>query len=132
MDGDSYYDPFIDISEVIFMSSERLMDYRSTMRRLGKKGKLIAATHGKEGSTAYWQNRFYEQSAHDFNLVDSEGAGDNYFSGFLVEYLKKGNLERSLMMASVCGGLAIETKDLVPADLTYDMLVETMIKKGIR
>lgn len=132
VDGDSYYDPFIDISEVIFMSSERLMDYRSTMRRLGKKGKLIVATHGKEGSTAYWQNRFYEQSAHDFNLVDSEGAGDNYFSGFLVEYLKKGNLERSLMMASVCGGLAIETKDLVPADLTYDMLVETMIKKGIR
>ena len=26
MDGDSYYDPFIDISEVIFMSSERLME----------------------------------------------------------------------------------------------------------
>lgn len=132
LDRDPFYEPFIEAAQVIFLSSDRLTDYRSTMRRLGQDGKLIVATHGKDGSTAYWQHRFYEQSAHDFTLVDSEGAGDNYFAGFLVEYLKKRNLERSLMMASVCGGLAIETKELVPSDLTYDMLVETMIKKGIR
>lgn len=131
-DQDPEADPFINAAQVIFFSSDRLSDYRATMRRLGRNEKLIVATHGKEGSTAYWQDRFYEQSAHDFTLVDSEGAGDNYFAGFLVEYLKKRNLERSLMMASVAGGLSIETRDLVPTDLTYDMLVKTMIDKGIR
>ncbi|KAF5074495.1 carbohydrate kinase family protein [Proteiniclasticum sp. QWL-01] len=132
VEQDPYYTPFIEASQVIFLSSDRLTDYRATMRRLGQGGKLIVATHGKEGSTAFWNHRFYEQSAHDFHLVDSEGAGDNYFAGFLVEYLKKQNLERSLMMASVAGGLSIETKELVPSDLTYDMLVSTMIRKGIR
>lgn len=131
-DMDPYYIPFIEASKFIFLSSERLMDYRSTMKKLGQSGKTIVATHGKDGSSAYWENHFYEQSAHDFTLVDSDGAGDNYFAGFLVEYLKKQNLERSLMTASVCGGLAIETKELVPADLTYDMLERTMIEKGIR
>lgn len=132
MDQDPFYDPFIEVSQVIFFSSDRLSDYRATMRRLGRDDKLIVATHGREGSTAFHQGRFFEQSAHDFDLVDSEGAGDNYFAGFLVEYLKKHNLERSLMMASVAGGLSIETRDLVPAELTYDMLVRTMIEKGIR
>lgn len=131
-DMDPYYAPFIAAAKFIFLSSDRLMDYRSTMKKLGRSGKMIVATHGKDGSSAYWENRFYEQSAHDFNLVDSDGAGDNYFAGFLVEYLKKQNLERSLMTASVCGGLAIETTELVPDDLTYDMLERTMIEKGIR
>ncbi len=131
-DLDPYYTPFIDAAQFIFLSSDRLMDYRSTMKRLGSTGKLIVATHGKEGSTAYWKDHFYEQSAHDFTLVDSDGAGDNYFAGFLTEYLKKGNLERSLMTASVCGGLAIETKELVPENLNYEMLERIMIEKGIR
>lgn len=131
-EGDPYYDAFIEASEVIFLSSERLIDYRSTMRRLGARGKLIVATHGKEGSTAYQDGRYHEQDAHDFVLVDSDGAGDNFFAGFLVEYVKKYSLERSLMTASVAGGLSIETRDLVPPDLTYDMLERTMIERGIR
>lgn len=132
LDTDPFYTPFIEAASHIFLSSDRLMDYRSTLKKLGQSGKMIVATHGKEGSTAYWENRFYEQDAHDFELLDSDGAGDNYFAGFLVEYLKKQNLERSLMTASVCGGLAIETRELVPPDLTYDMLERTMIEKGIR
>ncbi|MFZ2258295.1 MAG: carbohydrate kinase family protein [Clostridiaceae bacterium] len=132
LDMDPYYNPFIEASQFVFLSSDRLMDYRSTLKKLGRGGKMVVVTHGKEGSTAYWENRFYEQSAHDFTLVDSDGAGDNYFSGFLVEYLKKRNLERSLMTASVCGGLAIETKELVPESLNYDMLERIMIQKGIR
>lgn len=131
-DRDPFCMPFIEASRVIFLSSERLTDYRTTMKKLAHGGRLIVATHAGKGSTAFFQDRFYEQSAHDFTLVDSTGAGDCYFSGFLVEYLKKQSLERSLMMASVCGGLSIETKDLVPKDLTYDMLVKTMIAKGIR
>lgn len=131
LDTDPFYTPFIEASQYIFLSSDRLMDYRATMKKLGQSGKMIVATHGKDGSTAYWENRFYEQDAHDFTLLDSDGAGDNYFAGFLVEYLKKQNLERSLMTASVCGGLAIETRELVPPDLTYDMLERTMIEKGI-
>lgn len=131
-EGDPYYAPFIEAAQFIFLSSDRLMDSRQTMKKLGQTGKLVVATHGGEGSTAFWENRFFEQSAHDFTLVDSDGAGDNYFAGFLVEYQKKQNLERSLMTASVCGGLAIETRELVPADLTYEMLERTMIDKGIR
>lgn len=132
LEGDPYYDEFIEAAQVIFMSSERLIDYRSTMRRMGAQGKLIVATHGKEGSTAFQDGRYHEQDAHDFVLVDSDGAGDNFFAGFLVEYIKKHSLERSLMTASVAGGLSIETRELVPSDLTYEMLERTMIERGIR
>ncbi len=132
LEGDPFYDEFIKASEVIFMSSDRLIDYRSSMKRMGETGKIIIATHGKEGSTAYLDGKYHEQDAHDFVLVDSDGAGDNYFAGFLVEYIKKRSLERSLMTASVAGGLSIETRAMVPPDLTYDMLERTMIEKGIR
>lgn len=132
LEGEPFYEEFIEASQFIFMSSERLIDYRSTMRRLGAGGKLIVATHGKEGSTAFQDGRYLEEDAHDFTLIDSDGAGDNFFAGFLVEYLKKHSVERSLMTASIAGGLSIETRDLVPRELTYDMLERTMIERGIR
>ncbi|PKK40702.1 hypothetical protein ABB02_00035 [Clostridiaceae bacterium JG1575] len=133
-DYDPQTDPnlsFVRASDVLFLSSDRLTDARATLRALGTSRRLVIATHGKEGSTAYQEGRFYEQSAHNFNLVDSVGAGDNYFAGFLIEYAKKQHLERSLMTASVCGGLAIETQALVPKELTLDLVETTLLARGI-
>ncbi len=131
LENDPYYDAFIAVSDYIFLNSDRLTDYRDTMKALGSKGRLIVCTHGKEGSTAFCKDKFYEQSAYDFVPVDTTGAGDSYFSGFLSEYLKKGNIERSLMYASIAGGLSIETRDTVDKFLSHDLVEKTLLQKGI-
>lgn len=131
LENDPHYDAFIKVSDYIFMSSDRLMGYRETMKALGNTGKLVVCTHGKGGSTAYYKDRFYEQSAYDFVPVDSTGAGDSFFSGFLSEYLKKGNIERSLMYASIAGGLSIETREIVDKYLSHELVEKTLLSKGI-
>lgn len=131
LENDPEYQDLIDVSDYIFMSSDRLTGYREVMKKLGAEGKLIVCTHGKEGSTAFFKDKFYEQSAYDFVPVDTTCAGDIYFAGFLSEYIKKGNLERSLMYASIAGGLSIEARDTLEVDLSHKRVEQTLLSKGI-
>lgn len=124
-DNNSYHEPFIEASDVIFLSSDNLPDYRKTMQQLMKRGKkLVVCTHGKNGSTALTSSgEWIEQQA--FNLVpmvDANGAGDNFFAGFLWAFLQQKPISECLKYGSLCGALCVGSKQLVHAELSVEKL----------
>ncbi len=129
-DNNPYHEPFIDASAIIFLSSDNLPDYKQTMNNLMARGKeLVVCTHGEEGSSAL--NRkgdwFYEPALKGFPLLDTNGAGDNYFAGFLFAYLKGFALDQCMKYGSLCGAFCITSKQLVYEDLSEGFLAKVYL-----
>lgn len=115
-DHNPYHQPFIDAADVIFLSSDNLADYRETMKRLSGLGKeLVVCTHGARGATLLTgEGEWLEQAAVPVpEVVDTNGAGDAFFSGFLHCYLQRGELQDCLKMAARCGALCVGSRELV-------------------
>jgi sugar/nucleoside kinase (ribokinase family) len=123
--GNPYHDDFIASADYLFLSSDNLPGYRPVMERwiaCGKK--LVVCTHGRGGATALAADgRWYEiPIADQYERVDSNGAGDNFFSGFLYAYSLGCPLDSCLQAATICAGLCITSKELVSEGLSADKL----------
>lgn len=115
-EGNPYHESFIEASQYIFLSSDNLTDYRKTMQRLISFNKeFVVCTHGKNGATALDKHgNWVEQPAlKDFKLVDANGAGDNFFSGFMYAYLKGVPIDTCLKYGSICAAYCISSKQLI-------------------
>lgn len=124
-DGNPYHEAFIEVSDYIFMSSDNLSNYRKTMSELMEKGKeLIVCTHGKNGSTVLTPegNWINVPAIEDAKLVDSNGAGDNFFSGFMSAYLEGKSIIECMRFGTICGALCIESNELVAKDLSPKLI----------
>ncbi|MBN2614803.1 MAG: hypothetical protein JXR71_03845 [Bacteroidales bacterium] len=130
-EGNPYHEDFIDAAKYIHLSSDNLKDYRSAMKDLLDRGKkLIICTHAKEGATALTADgTWYEEPIiDDFQLVDSNGAGDSFFSGFLYAYKRGHSIQSCLRYGHVLGGLCIGSGQIAPENLSVP-LVEKQFKK---
>lgn len=126
-----YYKPFIDASDVIFLSSDRLPDYLKWMTTWTREGKkFVVATHGKDGATLVERNKEprFEPIIDAYQLVDANGAGDSFFSGFLYGYLHGNSLEKCLCYGTIAGGVKITSHQLVSEKLSPEYL-ENMFQK---
>lgn len=116
-DGEnSYHQPFIDAADVIFLSSDNLADFRGTMMQLVASGKrLVVCTHGAQGATLLTdEGKWLEQAAVPVpEVVDTNGAGDAFFSGFLHRYLQGASLAACLEAAAHWGARCVTSRDLV-------------------
>jgi len=124
-ENNPYHEPFIEASEYVFLSSDNLSDYRNCMLKLIKNDKeLVVCTHGRNGATALDKNgKWYEQPAlSSFKMIDANGAGDNFFSGFLYAYLKSEPIETSLKYGTICAAYCINSKQLVYENLSSDLI----------
>ncbi len=124
-DNNPYHEPFIAAADTIFLSSDNLPDHKSTMQQLIGRGKqLVVCTHGKGGSTALTPEGewIHEPSLTNFALVDSNGAGDNYFSGFLYAWLQGKPLRDCMRYGTICGGLCIGSAQLVAEELSPGLM----------
>lgn len=131
-DGNPYHEPFIEAADTVFLSSDNLKDYRYTMENLMERGKkLVVCTHGKGGSTVLTPEREWINcpALTAYPLRDSNGAGDNYFSGFLYAWLKGKDLLSCMQYGSICGALCIGSSELVWPELTADA-VETAFRNN--
>ena len=121
-DGQSaYYDEFIQAAEVIFVSSDNLPNYQAFMENQIAAGKsLVVCTHGAKGSEALdAAGRWYQQPIlPGFQLVDSNGAGDAYFSGFLYGHVQQRSIQDCMRLGSLVAGMCIESKALASEDLS--------------
>jgi sugar/nucleoside kinase (ribokinase family) len=121
----SYHEPFIKASRFIHLSSDNLPDYRPTMQRFIDEGKeLVVCTHGKQGATALTSSyEWFEQDAiFEYPLVDSNGAGDCFFSAFLAGYLKDYSIRKCLRMGAIAGALATSSLQLTSENLSALLL----------
>lgn len=112
----TYHRDFIEAAQYIHLSSDNLPNYKSTMEQLINRGKeLVICTHGKQGASLLTKNgEWLEQPVlQNVPIVDSNGAGDSFFSGFLYAYLQNYSLQKCLQYGTVCGAMAVTSPTLV-------------------
>jgi sugar/nucleoside kinase (ribokinase family) len=125
-DGENpYHEDFIEAADVVFLSSEKLPDHRAWMKRQVNAGKrLVVATHGAKGSTVLHRGEdFLEIPAVSAGpVLDVNGAGDNYFSGFLYGLLSGKTTLEAARLASAAGALCVSSMEIVPPGLCPELL----------
>lgn len=117
----AYHQDFVKAADYLFMSSDALPDYRRYMQgRVFEDGKsLVVCTHGRSGATALTQQGdFMELPALNMKLVDSNGAGDAFFAGYVYGHAQGYDVRRCLQMATITGGLTVTSPELVYPDLS--------------
>ncbi|WP_108671517.1 carbohydrate kinase family protein [Peribacillus acanthi] len=125
-DGNNeYHQDFIEVADVIQFSSENNPRYKETMEEFLLRGKkLIICTHGDKGSTILTQTGWLETPALKFDVIDTNGAGDAYFSGILYGLTKGYEIEKTAKIASIVGGMAVTSKELASNELSSDFVEE--------
>ncbi len=127
----SYHEDFISAADFIFLSSENLKAYKPFMTRMINEGKqLVVCTHGREGATAIdASGAFIEIPIIDtYDLINANGAGDAFFSGFFYAYTKGYALKKCMEIATICGGLTVASKTIFNPDISMSV-VEQEYKK---
>ncbi|MFF9343250.1 adenosine kinase [Streptomyces sp. NPDC014773] len=112
-DGENpYHEEFAYGSDLVFVSTTALDDPEATMRRVLERGRaeVVVATAGAEGS--YLLTRDGGAPLHvpavapRGPVVDSNGAGDAYASGFLFGRLAGEPVERCALYGAIAGAYA--------------------------
>jgi acarbose 7IV-phosphotransferase len=122
--NNAYHQDFIEAADYIFMSSDQMKDYRTFLEQLIRKGKKLAVcTHGSAGSSALTSDYqwFETPIIKDYQRVDSNGAGDAFFAGFLFAYTRGYSIRKSLQMATVISGLCITSRELAHPSLSPEL-----------
>lgn len=123
-DGEStYHQDFIDAADYLFMSSDQMPDYRAFMQRMIDDGKQLAiCTHGKKGASILSKEGWIETPIIPVEVVDTNGAGDSFFSGFLHGYLQGLPLETCMQYGTITAGLCVGSSELFSDKLTAESL----------
>ncbi len=120
-----YHDPFVQRSDYLFLSSDLMPDYRAFMvRMIGEGKKMVVCTHGKKGSTALTgDGSWIDMPAIEQPLpVDTNGAGDAFFAGFLYGHAHGHDAEVSLRYATIAGGLSTLSEELAFPQLSVEFI----------
>jgi acarbose 7IV-phosphotransferase len=122
-----YHQDFIEVAHVIQFSSENNPEYRETMKEFLASGKkLIICTHGSKGSTILTAAGWVESPALPYDAIETNGAGDAYFSGIFYGITQGYDIEKSAKVASIVGGLAVTSKELAAEELSSDKVEEEL------
>jgi sugar/nucleoside kinase (ribokinase family) len=110
-----YHQDFIDAADYLFMSSGAMPDYESFMTELIKSGKkLVVCTHGQDGSTALTADGqwIHTPIVPGYELWDSNGAGDSFFSGFMYGHAQGYATYKCLRLGAIVGGMCVTSLEL--------------------
>ncbi len=97
-------------------------DIKKMLKQInGGKSKITIITDGKNGVYAYDGRWFYQCSEFPANVVSTLGAGDAFASTFTASIEKtSGDIEKSLMYASVTAASVVENFGAQSGFLTFD------------
>lgn len=109
----SYHQDFVAAADVLFLSSDRMPDYRAFMQKMLAEGKaIVVCTHGKQGATALSKDGWVTTEALAYEVVDTNGAGDSFFSGFLHGYLEGASILTCMRYGAITAGLSVTSSEL--------------------
>jgi sugar/nucleoside kinase (ribokinase family) len=121
----SFHAEFRDAADVIFVSGERLPDPHRFLRDQIASGKqLVVCTQGADGAIALNSDgEMIEVSAQPVpDLVDTNGAGDAFFAGFLAAHFEGRSLRHCLERATHVAASCVRSRDLAATDSPADDL----------
>lgn len=126
-EDNSYYDEYIHAADCLFFSSDKITNHRKLMEKWIEMGKqMVVVTHGKNGASVATKSEFlYEPIINTYQMVDSNGAGDAFFAGFLYGYSHHESIQTCLAYGTIAGGLTVSSKELVSPSLSETYLLET-------
>ncbi|MEV5937342.1 adenosine kinase [Streptomyces sp. NPDC051994] len=105
-----YHEPFARAADVVFVSTAALADPERTMRRIVERGRarVVVATAGAEGAYLLADDEVTHVPAvpPPAPVVDSNGAGDAFASGFLFGQLTGEPPLRCALYGAVAGAYA--------------------------
>ncbi len=76
--------------------------------KLNKLVEIVAVKLGEQGALGAVGGKIISAPPISVRLVDTVGAGDSFDAGFLYGYLQGWDLERSLRLGVICGGLSTQ------------------------
>ncbi|RPF22304.1 carbohydrate kinase family protein [Myceligenerans xiligouense] len=83
-----FHRPFADACSHIFLNDDGTDDYPALMRALLDRGATtVVCTLGAKGAVALTRHGWAECPAEPADVVDTNGAGDAFFAGFLAAHL---------------------------------------------
>lgn len=109
-----YQQPFVEAADVLLVSDTRLADPAEYLRSARDGGcRLAVCTRGAEGALALDADGWWDvPAARAESVVDTNGAGDAFFSGLLAATLAGAPTPVALAHAAAAGALAVGTDDL--------------------
>ncbi|MFW0772882.1 carbohydrate kinase family protein [Paenarthrobacter nitroguajacolicus] len=116
-DGSSeFHEPFLRAATTVFMSDDSTEDPWELMRACLERGpRLAVCTRGAEGAIALEASGArHEVSAVPAHVVDTNGAGDAFMTGFLAATLRGATVDDALKAAAAQARIAIESEHLHP------------------
>ena len=126
-----YHKPFVDAADCLFMSSDMMDDWRPFMEEMIQSGKkLVVCTHGAKGASALSGDGIFLECpiVKDYGYVDSNGAGDAFFSGYLAASVKGLGPRACLRMGTLAGALCVASKELANPKMSWEMLQGEYLK----
>ncbi len=120
-DGRNSFHTEFRAAAAIFVSGEQLPDPRRFLREQIAGGKqLVVCTQGADGAVALNSDgEMLDMPAqHVPDLVDTNGAGDAFFAGFLAAHLDGRSLRHCLERATQVAASCVRSPDLTATDST--------------
>ncbi len=130
-----YHQDFIDAANYIFLSSDNLPDYKPFMIQQIENGKkLVVCTHGKGGATAYTKEGKWIETPiiNSYKMINANGAGDSFFSGFLYGFSKRYNTEKCMQFGTITSGLCIESELIANNKLSKTIVEREFLKYYVK
>ena len=111
-----YHEEFIEAADFLFMSSLLLSDWRAYLENQIATGTRVGVcTHGAAGASGLTTDGgWVEVPAVPADVVDTNGAGDAFYAGFMTTWLRGGGLEDALRRGVEHAALAVQSPELAP------------------
>lgn len=113
----TFHRPWVEAATVLFLSSERLEDPAALMRaRVAAGTALVVCTHGARGASALCADGTWTDvpAVPVARVVDTNGAGDGFFAGFLDAHLAGARVPDALAAGARHAAAVVASPDLAP------------------
>jgi len=129
-----YQRPFVEAADVLLVSDVRLADPAEYLREARAGGcRLAVCTRGAQGALALDADGWWDvPTAPAASVVDTNGAGDAFFSGLLAATLAGAPTPIALAHAAATGALAVGTVELGAPHATPAAVAELARRVDVR
>ncbi|MCP4963653.1 MAG: carbohydrate kinase family protein [bacterium] len=112
-----HHDEFITAADYLFMSSLAMPDWRSFLEtRIAAGATAAICTHGAAGASGITAGKGWVDvpAVPVESVVDTNGAGDACYAGFMSSWLTGEGLEDSLRRGAATASAVVQSPDLAP------------------